>query len=165
MDGNGGTGHQLTCEDKVIEKLAADYAAMSRGNLAVHHGDLVETVITLEEQLNTFTQMIQLIEKDSSSMCSSVLPEITAQYRSLQPTFNQIDRLQELVDRVQADMDALESQLLVAEEGATKGTLKGVLRSQLSLFSWQDKQATEVPKDNKFEQIEIFRTENFFQSK
>ena len=43
----------------------------------------------------------------SAKICNEALPGIHAQYAQLQPTFNQIDRLQELVETAQRDTDAI----------------------------------------------------------
>ena len=48
----------------------------------------------------------------SAKICDEVLPEIHAQYAALQPTFHQIDRLQELVDTAQRDTDAIGTRYL-----------------------------------------------------
>jgi len=152
------------CDPAVVEQLAKDYAQYTRSNLAMNHGDLVETVINLEDQLSTFTQMLQLIDNDSTGVCGQALPEISSQFQALRPAFRQIDKVQELVDRVQQDMDAVEAQLTAAEESTSKGTLKDVFKTQLSLFT-RDRSIGSTSRDSitaSYEPVGIFKAKDYF---
>jgi len=123
------------CSNRIVNNLASDYASLSRSNLATNHAEIVEHIITLEEQVAEFSEMLQIIDKNGSKICDEVLPEIHEQYAGLQPTFQQIDRLQQLVDTVQKDTDNIEAKLAAAEEAANKSSIKNVIKSQLGKLS------------------------------
>eukprot|EP00088_Acartia_fossae_P013194 TRINITY_DN16873_c0_g1_i3.p1 TRINITY_DN16873_c0_g1~~TRINITY_DN16873_c0_g1_i3.p1 ORF type:complete len:160 (+),score=31.97 TRINITY_DN16873_c0_g1_i3:40-519(+) len=152
------------CSRKTVNRLASDYATLSRSNLATNHADIVEHIITLEEQIATFSEMLQITEKDSAKICDEILPEIHEQYAALQPTFRQIDKLQELVDTAQKDTDTIEAKLCAAEEAANKSSIKNVIKSQLGKLSvTRDRNAGASGDQNKtkYEPVNIFKTEDF----
>lgn len=66
-----------------------------------------------------------------------ILPKITTQFESLKPSFTKIDRMEELIARINADFDVIEKQLEDAENTIVEGTLKNVLKMPLNLFNKQ----------------------------
>ena len=78
-----------------------------------------------------------------------ILPKITTQFESLKPSFTKIDRMEELIARINADFDVIEKQLEDAENTIVEGTLKNVLKMPLNLFNKQ-LSVTEVKISKKF---------------
>ena len=66
-----------------------------------------------------------------------ILPKIATQFESLKPSFTKIDRMEELIARINADFDVIEKQLEDAENTIVEGTLKNVLKMPLNLFNKQ----------------------------
>jgi hypothetical protein len=54
--------------DGQAAELARSWAQLARVNLAGSHADLVETIITLEEQLSLFATSMDLITADCSRL-------------------------------------------------------------------------------------------------
>eukprot|EP00092_Neocalanus_flemingeri_P065441 GFUD01079580.1.p1 GENE.GFUD01079580.1~~GFUD01079580.1.p1 ORF type:complete len:177 (-),score=67.79 GFUD01079580.1:50-541(-) len=139
-------------DDEEVKKLCSDYAAYTRVNLAEEHGQIVTNIAAIEEQLQSFAEMVEMLGSDNTAVLSSTLPAISAQFEALKPSFQQIDRMEGLVSRVGRDMDMMEKQLDEAENTIVEGTLKNVLKMPLNLFN---KQMAEV-KLNKMNLIKHF---------
>jgi hypothetical protein len=54
--------------DYKVEDLARNWAQLGRVNLAGSHADLVESIITLEEQLSTFAASMDMLGADCSKL-------------------------------------------------------------------------------------------------
>ena len=55
-------------ERKDLETLCGQYAAYTRVNLAEEHGQIVTQIATMEEQLHTFSQLIEAISSSNSGV-------------------------------------------------------------------------------------------------
>ena len=55
-------------ERKNLETLCCQYAAYTRVNLAEEHGQIVTQIATMEEQLHTFSQLIEAISSSNSGV-------------------------------------------------------------------------------------------------
>merc|ERR1711936_55371 len=143
-----------------VKKLCNDYAAYTRVNLAEDHGQIVTSIAGFEEQLHTFTEMLELINNDNTTTLTRTLPTISAQFEALKPSFQQIDKLEGLVDRIGQDMDVMEKQLDEAENTIVEGTLKNVLRMPLNLFNKQLTEGNGAGREE-FVPHNIFRTTQY----
>ena len=72
-----------------------------------------------------------------SVILKDILPKIATQFDSLKPSFTKIDRMEELIVRINEDFDVIEKQLQEAENSIVEGTLKNVLKMPLNLFNKQ----------------------------
>ena len=72
-----------------------------------------------------------------SVILKDILPKIATQFDSLKPSFTKIDRMEELIVRINEDFDVIEKQLQEAENTIVEGTLKNVLKMPLNLFNKQ----------------------------
>jgi len=103
-----------------------------------------------------------------SYILKDILPKITTQFESLKPSFTKIDRMEDLICRVNADFDVLERQIEEAERTIAEGSLKNVLKMPLSLFNKQlsvtevTSSATLAAGKPTFSPHLIFRTEEYF---
>ena len=123
-----------------------------------------------------------------STILQDVLPKISSQFESLKPHFTKIDRLEDLITRVNCDLEAvgknifynerftlntnnclIEKQLEVAEGSVVEeGTLKNVLKMPLNLFNKQPMEglqsSTSINSQSRpaFSPHPIFKTEAFF---
>ena len=123
-----------------------------------------------------------------STILQDVLPKISSQFESLKPHFTKIDRLEDLITRVNCDLEAvginifgnerftlntnncfIEKQLEVAEGSVVEeGTLKNVLKMPLNLFNKQpmegSQSSTSISSQSRpaFSPHPIFKTEAFF---
>ena len=56
-----------------VGEVARSWAQLGRANLAGSHADLVETIITLEEQLATFTTSMDMLTADCNRLWEGCL--------------------------------------------------------------------------------------------
>ena len=141
-------------DDKLVRELCEDYAAYTRVNISEEHGQVVTQIAAIEEQISTFSEMLTDIQANKygigythkrnepsreffSVILKDILPKITTQFESLKPSFTKIDRMEELIARINADFDVIEKQLEDAENTIVEGTLKNVLKMPLNLFNKQ----------------------------
>eukprot|EP00090_Calanus_glacialis_P008307 TRINITY_DN16617_c0_g1_i1.p1 TRINITY_DN16617_c0_g1~~TRINITY_DN16617_c0_g1_i1.p1 ORF type:complete len:186 (-),score=83.61 TRINITY_DN16617_c0_g1_i1:24-581(-) len=151
--------------DEEIVKLCSDYAAYTRISLAEEHGQIVTNIAAIEEQLHTFTELVEMIGSDNTAVLTRTLPAISAHFEALKPSFQQIDRMEGLVNRAGQDMDVMEKQLEEAENTVEEGTLKNVLKMPLNLFNKQiaEGSGTSAARDE-FVPHEIFSTNQYFET-
>merc|ERR1712025_1555638 len=123
-------------DDKVVTELCKDYAAYTRVNISEEHGQVVTQMAAIEEQISTFSEMLTDIQANNVIL-KDILPKIATQFESLKPSFTKIDRMEELIARINADFDVIEKQLEDAENTVVEGTLKNVLKMPLNLFNKQ----------------------------
>merc|ERR1719436_1148158 len=122
-------------EDSVERELCEDYAKMTRVNISEEHGQIVTQIAAIEEQISTFSDLLTQIENNNAILLD-VFPKISAQFEMLKPHFPKIDRLEDLMTRVNCDFEAIEKQLEVAEGTMVEeGALKNVLKMPLNLFN------------------------------
>jgi hypothetical protein len=148
-------------------ELAGSWAQLGRVNLAGGHADLVETVITLEEQLQTFFASMDVLTADVTSLSEKSLPAIVSQYEGLRPCFEKISRLEALIERVEADLERLERQVSEAEgtveRGGGGGGLQQVLSSHpLARIFGRESGAAPLNGASGFRPADIFRSRDFF---
>ena len=120
-----------------------------------------------------------------------MLPKVTTQFESLKPSFRKIDRMEDLVARMNADFDVLgrdlhrerfpyhelipEKQLDDAESTVENGKLKTVLKMPLNLLQKQlsvaesgsslsSSSSSLSSSSQTFVPHAIFRTEDYFDS-
>jgi hypothetical protein len=150
--------------DARVRALCRDYAAYTRVSLAEEHGQIVTQIAALEEQLHTFSQLLEVVGSDTGSLLGpGGLPEAREQWRRLEPGLARVDRLEELVARVRTDLDTLELQLEQAEATVGGGPLKQVstvLKNPLSLFGRVP--APPSPGPSRFHPAELLSTEDYF---
>jgi len=152
-----------------LETLCGQYAAYTRVNLAEEHGQIVTQIANMEEQLHTFSQLLEAISSSNSGIGG---PEGLAlahvQWEKMQPGMARLDRLEELVAKVKEDMDKLEVQLEQAEAtvdggGGTLKQVSTVLKNPLSLFSKQGRDQASAPSPSPaFHPLEIFQASDYF---
>ena len=102
-----------------------------------------------------------------------MLPKITTQFESLKPSFRKIDRMEDLLSRINADFDILERQMDEAEGTVEEGKLKNVLKMPLNLIQKQlsvsDQSssiiASTFSSPGTFVPHNIFKTEEYFDEK
>ena len=172
-------------DDKAVTELCEDYAAYTRVNISEEHGQVVTQMAAIEEQISTFSEMLTDIQANKygigylhtelnepqriffSVILKDILPKIATQFESLKPSFTKIDRMEELIARINADFDVIEKQLEDAENTIVEGTLKNVLKMPLNLFNKQ-LSVTEVQivgastSKPSFSPHSIFKTEDYF---
>merc|ERR1712045_96366 len=156
-------------DDKVVAELCRDYAHYTRVNISGEHGQVVTQIAAIEEQLSTFSEMLTDIQANNVIL-KDILPKIATQFESLKPSFTKIDRMEELIVRINEDFDVIEKQLQEAENTIVEGTLKNVLKMPLNLFNKQLSVAEAATSPiagasgNKpsFNPHPIFKTEDYF---
>merc|ERR1712183_3349 len=156
-------------EECVVRELCQDYARMTRVNISEEHGQIVTQIAAIEEQISTFSDLLTQIE-NNNTILRDVFPKISAQFDSLKPHFPKIDRLEDLMTRVNSDFEAIEKQLEVAEGTVVEeGTLKTVLKMPLNLFNKQtmmegsqSSAVTPLSSQSAFSPHPIFKTEAVF---
>merc|ERR1711976_435614 len=123
-------------DDKLARELCQDYANYTRVNISEEHGQIVTQIAAIEEQISSFSEILQDIQ-GNNLILKDILPKITTQFESIKPSFTKIDRIEDLISRMNADFDVLEKQLEEAENTVAEGTLKNVLKMPLNLFNKQ----------------------------
>merc|ERR1712192_280951 len=152
-----------------LDALCHQYAAYTRVNLAEEHGQIVTQIANMEEQLHTFSQLLEAISSSNSGIGG---PEGLAlahlQWEKMQPGMARLDRFEELVAKVKEDMDKLEVQLEEAEAtvdggGGTLKQVSTVLKNPMSLFSKQGRDQASAPSPSPaFHPLEIFQASDYF---
>jgi len=157
-------------DDKVVKSLCQDYAHYTRVNISEEHGQIVTQIAAIEEQISSFKEILEDIQ-GNNSILADILPKITTQFESLKPSFQKIDRIEDLISRINSDFDILEKQLEEAESTVAEGTLKNVLKMPLNLFNKQlsvteasssMSTAQTSSSSKKFSPHSIFKTEEYF---
>lgn len=129
----------VSLSDEESRVLCQDYANFTRVGLAEEHGQIVNSIATIEEQLHTFSQLLELVGSDNTRLLTRTLPSLSTKFELLQPSLQQVDRLEELVSRARRDMDLLEGQLGEAEATVeSRGAgLSNMLKIPLNIISKQ----------------------------
>merc|ERR1711874_809991 len=166
------TDEPTTLLPAVVDNLCKDYAACCRVNLSEGQVQVIDTLAGIEQQLTEFNQLMEMVGSDRTVISAKTMPAIQAQYEALLPAFDNIDRLEVLVRRVQKDMDEIEKQLEAAEATVDNNPLKNVLKIPFIFgrhtgmvvgnggSGSSSNESTENAMD--FQAVDIFNTSDYF---
>ncbi|RWS01372.1 biogenesis of lysosome-related organelles complex 1 subunit 4-like protein [Dinothrombium tinctorium] len=138
-------------------ELAEDYSkyfAIDTSNEITSFEEAVEEKLT---HLEEFCGVIDMIREQNSVCLEQKLPIVYAKCTELEDLFRSIDRLEEMVKIVKATVDAMECEVIKAEELFANNKIKKFLSS-----FWNNKRRSSDSRKPKYVEPKLFSTKDFF---
>ncbi|KAK7869030.1 hypothetical protein R5R35_002980 [Gryllus longicercus] len=146
----------------MIQELANDYVSYMKVDMNKELSPLVDNLEDLLTRLEEFESLITMVQANGSQCLKNLVPDVVMCIDNLQTLCDRVDSLDTFVQQIRHDLDAVESQMDVAEAdiGCAEGKLKSFLKP---LFFKKSDPSTRTVKSPAYKPPDIFNTSNFFQ--
>ncbi|KAM8883674.1 biogenesis of lysosome-related organelles complex 1 subunit 4 [Synchiropus picturatus] len=154
-------------DDEVLRTTARSYSSYVRATADEEVLCLEKSLEEMLTRVDEFAGMLDMIRNDTSQIVNENLPQIQHKSNEMRQIYRRIDKLEDFVKMVGANVSAMEEQLTQAEGelGTLPGAFKKMLRT-MSVPGFLNKptssrrpaphQRQEVPK--------VFKTDDYFPS-
>ncbi|XP_053190881.1 biogenesis of lysosome-related organelles complex 1 subunit 4 [Scomber japonicus] len=159
--------HDPEQDDEVLRHTALSYSAYIRATAGEEILCLEKSLEEMLTRVDEFVGMLDMIRNDTSQIVNENLPQIQQKSDEMRQIYRRIDKLEDFVKMVGANVSAMEEQVTQAEGelGTLPGAFKKMLRT-MSVPGFLNKPASpRRPTPHQRQEIpSVFRTDDYFTS-
>uniref|UniRef100_A0A7N8XFX9 Biogenesis of lysosomal organelles complex-1, subunit 4, cappuccino n=1 Tax=Mastacembelus armatus TaxID=205130 RepID=A0A7N8XFX9_9TELE len=154
-------------DDEVLRHTALNYSSYIRATAGEEILCLEKSLEEMLTRVDEFVGMLDMIRNDTSQIVNESLPQIQQKSVEMRQIYRRIDKLENFVKMVGANVSAMEEQ--VTQEEGELGTLPGAFKKILRTMSapvFLNKPASpRRPAPHQHQEIpSVFRTDDYFTS-